>query len=138
MRSLATAAPICHWPISTGEAVQAVSLVSSIEEPQVAELLRRGQLAVEPGDGGSSSIDDGAVAGEHHIETVGGSENFALRLVNAARPQLPDRLDHLKRCAPVAGPPGCLNRQSAELGWRSDADFPGRGDVTQSSPNPLR
>jgi hypothetical protein len=77
-------------PITTGEAVQAVPLVSSIEEPQVAELLRRGQLAVEPGDGGSSSIDDGAVAGEHQIETLGGSENFALRLVNAARPQLPE------------------------------------------------
>ena len=47
-----------------------------------------------------------------------------------------DRSDDFLRCPAIPSSPGCLNRQSAELGWRSDADFPGQGDVDAVKPEP--
>jgi hypothetical protein len=57
-------------------------------------------------------------------------------LVEVPRAGAVDCGDDFLRFPPIPSPPGCLNRQSAELGWRSDADFPGRGDVDAVKPEP--
>jgi hypothetical protein len=93
--------------------------------------------------GGSSATDqrpssgnDVAVTAERDVNTPSSGEDLRRRLVEVPRAGAVDCGDDFLRCPPIPSPPDCLNRQSAELGWRSDADFPGRGDVDAVKPEP--
>jgi hypothetical protein len=73
---------------------------------------------------------------ERDVNTPSSGEDLRRRLVEVPRAGAVDRSDEFLRCPAIPSPPGCLNRQSAELGRRSDADSPGRGDVDAVKPEP--